>query len=136
MTEPSNPPLREPTRIFTRGEKRELAGRSFRDLHLDGVDFSDANLQEASFVRVSLRACDFREADLKGAQFIGCDLRGARFGGAAFGGNRFHGSCLADASGLSDEQTDYVCRRGGTFLDWGAGGGSTPTSPTSASNDP
>jgi uncharacterized protein YjbI with pentapeptide repeats len=101
------------TRIFTEAEKRELAGRSFRDLALDGVDFAGADLRGAVFERVSLRGCDFRRADLRGAELLDCDLGGARFDEAVLGDNRFHGSRLVEITGLTDEQLDYVCRRGG-----------------------
>ena len=106
-----------PTRVFTEAEKRELAGSSFREIALDGVDFAGANLQGTVFERVSLRGCDFRRADLRGAQIVGCDLRGSRFEEVFLGGNRFHGSSLAEVTGLTEAQLDYVCRRGGTLAD-------------------
>jgi uncharacterized protein YjbI with pentapeptide repeats len=106
------PPL---VQLFTAGEKRELGGARFREVALDRTDFADADLAGARFERVALRGCDFRRCDLRGASFVGCDLRGAAFGGARLGGNRFHGSSLDVASGLTDEQRDYVVRRGGRF---------------------
>ncbi len=113
-----------PVRVFTNIEKRELAGHSFRDITLDGVDLAEANLTECSFEGVSLRSCDFRRADLRGARFLRCDLRDARLEEVMLGGNRFHGSCLAGATGLTPEQHDYVCRRGGVFTDPQNGEGS------------
>ena len=116
MTRPSPTP---PVRVFTAGEKRELGGATFRDLALDGADFSDGDLQLTSFEGVSLRDCDFSRCDLRGARFVRCDLHGARFAGAQLGGNQFRGSSLARATGLTEEQSGYVSRHGGTFAtDW------------------
>jgi uncharacterized protein YjbI with pentapeptide repeats len=117
----SRSPAAGPVAILTCREKSQLAGRSFQEVTLDGADFSGANLQGASFLRSSLRGCDFRGADLRGAAFLRCDLRGVALGDALLDGNRFHGSCLAEATGLSDEQNTYVCRRGGTFMAWSDG---------------
>lgn len=108
-------PTPQPVRLFTAGEKRELGGASFRAVALDGTDFSGANLSLACFDGVSLRDCDFRRCDLRGARFLACDLRGAAFEDVRLGHNRFHGSSLGGATGLTGEQHDYVCRRGGSF---------------------
>jgi uncharacterized protein YjbI with pentapeptide repeats len=108
-----------PSKIFTAAEKRrDLVRCSFRRLELDGVDLSGANLGEATFEEVSLRGCDLRKADLRGAVFLRCDLRGALLDGTFLGGNRFHGSCFAGATGLSEEQTAYVARHGGSLAEW------------------
>jgi uncharacterized protein YjbI with pentapeptide repeats len=103
-------------KIFSGGEKRELAGQGFRALVLDLVDFSGADLRGARFETVSLRGCDFRRADLRGAAFIDCDLREACLVEIDLGENDFTGSWLAGATGLTVEQTRYVFGRGGLFV--------------------
>ncbi len=102
-------------RIFTGGEKRELAGQVFRGLELDEVDFSGADLSGARFEAVSLQHCDFWRADLRGASFNDCDLRGSSLFEAALGDNDFAGSWFAGVAGLNGQQIRYVIRKGGTF---------------------
>jgi len=103
-------------RIFSHGEKRELAGQIFRAVSLDRVDFSGADLRGARFETVSLRGCDLRHADLRGAHFVDCDLRGARLDDVVFGDNRFDGSWFAGVSGLAVEQIRRIFRCGGLFV--------------------
>jgi uncharacterized protein YjbI with pentapeptide repeats len=102
-------------RIFTDGEKHELAGQVFRDVQFDDVDFSGADLSGARFETVSLRNCDFKRADLRDVAFVDCDLRGASLHEAALGDNDFLGSWFAGVTGLSVQQIRYVFLKGGTF---------------------
>lgn len=115
----SREPLAAPLRVFSVGEKRELAGQVFREISLDHVDFSGADLRGARFDTVSLRACDFRGADLRGAEFLDCDLREANLAGIVLADTGFDGSWVGGATGLTVEQIQQVSRRGGVFLMWG-----------------
>jgi uncharacterized protein YjbI with pentapeptide repeats len=103
-------------RIFSSGEKSELAGQVFRELLLDRVDFSGADLRNALFHTVSLRGCDFRGADLRRAAFVDCDLREADLEGTSLEEARFHGSWVGGATGLTALQEQLVSSRGGVFL--------------------
>ncbi len=118
MTTRSGPrqPVAPATRVFSEGEKSELAGQVFRELVLDRVDFSGADLRNAMFHTVSLRGCDFRGADLRRAAFVDCDLREARMHGTSLAEARFHGSWVGGATGLTVEQVQLVSSRGGVFL--------------------
>lgn len=103
-------------RIFSPGEKRELACQVFHQLSLDRVDFAGADLRDARFETVSLRGCDFRGADLRGTRFIDCDLREACLAEVALGDNVFERCWLTHASGLSVEQTRVIVHLGGRFV--------------------
>lgn len=109
-------PLAPSLRVFSEGEKSELAGQIFRELLLDRVDFSGADLRHALFHTVSLRGCDFRGADLRCAAFVDCDLREADLHGTSLEEARFHGSWVGGACGLTVEQVQLVSDRGGVFV--------------------
>lgn len=105
------------------------ASRDLRDLKLKGCDLRGAQLAGCDLRGINLSLSDLRGADLRGADLRGADLEGAWLQGAdlrqadlsaaaltattfvADGqGARLEGAVLRDATGLLEDQADYVSR--------------------------
>ncbi len=116
-------------------ERRDLRGFSFRGAKVRDARFAGADLRGADFRGANLTNADLRGADLRGALLEGADLDGADLRGAdlrdlripaaamactTFAGPggaepaRVEGASLAgaDASGLLDEQREFLRSRG------------------------
>jgi DMSO/TMAO reductase YedYZ molybdopterin-dependent catalytic subunit len=116
-------------------ERRDLRGFLFRgarmrDARLAGADLREADLRASNLTNADLRGADLRGALLQGADLDGADLRGADLrdtpvpaaamacttftGPGGADPARVEGADLrgADASGLLDEQREFLRSRG------------------------
>ena len=106
----------------------QLKNCDLREARLAGCDLRGANLSLSDLRGACLADADLREADLEGANLAGADLSGADLCGAALSATRFFedtgsgrrearvaGLRLAGASGLLENQEEFLRERGGRF---------------------